>query len=49
MQWSGNATIGFNADGMLFENHHISGISGNSVACKSSPWTNIIYQLCKLM
>jgi len=49
MAWHGNATIGFNAGGTLFENHPLSGMAYvNSIACTNQSrtvWTNLVYRL----
>ena len=49
MSWHGNATVGFNAGGTLFENHPLTGTSSaNSVACLSystTVWMNLVYKL----
>ena len=49
MTWNGNATVGFNAGGTLFENHPLSGTANtNSIACTNyshSAWTNLVYKL----
>ena len=50
MQWSGDpATIGFNADGGLFENHPLSEtLNSSDIACQRFPetvWNNVVYQL----
>ena len=50
MQWSGDpATIGFNADGGLFENHPLSEtLNSRDIACQRFPetvWNNVVYQL----
>ena len=49
MEWSGSATIGFNADNDLFQNHPLSRTrSSNSIACQNYPdsvWNNLVYQL----
>ena len=50
MQWSGEpATIGFNADGGLFENHPLSEtLNSRDIACQRFPetvWNNVVYQL----
>ena len=51
MEWSGNATVGFNAAGKFFHSHFLSGThSITNIACINSPqssWSNIIYQLSK--
>jgi len=47
--WPGNATIGFNAGGTLFQNHPLSGTTAASdIAClnySTTVWTNLIYRL----
>ena len=49
LQWHGGASIGFNGDeGKFYQNYHAADI--DDVACSNSPtspWSNIIYQLCK--
>ena len=50
MEWSGEpATIGFNADEGLFENHPLSGApNSRDIACENFPetvWNNVVYQL----
>lgn len=49
MGWSGNATIGFKAEGNNYENHMFSGNSARLVACldltSNSSWSNVIYEL----
>ena len=49
MSWHGNATVGFNAGGTLFENHPLTGTSSaNLIACLSysnTVWTNLVYKL----
>ena len=51
LTWSGGATIGFNADGIFYENHKISQSTNvRNVACLNLPdsaWSNVLYQLCK--
>ncbi len=51
MQWSGDATIGFNSDGSFFNNYDMSGTpTANLVACRNQPdsvWSSIIFQLGK--
>ena len=49
MSWHGNATVGFNAGGTLYENHPLAGTSSaNSVSCLSystAVWMNLVYKL----
>ena len=49
MEWSGDATIGFNTDDTFFINHPLSGMdSTNEIACLNSPdnvWNNVVYIL----
>ncbi len=50
LQWSNEATIGFNAGGDIYENHPLSGQThANSIACvhtnHNTPWNNVIYDL----
>ena len=48
MDWSGKATIGFNAGGEYYVNHPLSRQSfSNAVACLNgnSEWNNIVYDL----
>lgn len=47
MEWSGFATVGFNLNGDLYENHPLTGLpSANAIAClNQSRWYNQIYQL----
>ena len=49
MEWSGGATIGFNANNTYFANHRLSGsFRANEVACLNSPitdWSNLVYQI----
>lgn len=47
MEWSGGATIGFNAAGNFYRNHHFSGANARNIACIKTPVTNLIYQLSK--
>ena len=51
LEWSANATIGFNTDGTLYRNHYLSGSSSAvNIACLNSldsPWSSVVYQLCK--
>ena len=52
LEWSGGATIGFNAAGNFYQNHHLSGTYAKNIACLNTPvtsWTNIIYQLSKCL
>ena len=50
MEWSDEATIGFNAGGDLFENHPLSGsLEANAIDCvhvtQGSVLNNVIYDL----
>lgn len=48
--WSGDATIGFSAEGKLFQNHYLSGTYAKNIACLNSGvtiWSNVIYQLSR--
>ena len=49
MEWSGQATIGFNTDGTFFVNHPLSGMDNTSeIACLNAPetvWSNVVYQI----
>ena len=51
MGWSGNATIGYKAEGNNFENSKFNGSSARLIAClnssSNSSWTNIIHKLSK--
>lgn len=51
MGWSGNATIGYKAEGEDFVNNAFSGNGARLVACQNyssnTTWTNIIYKLGK--
>jgi hypothetical protein len=51
MGWSGNATIGYKAQGENFLNNTFSGNGARLVACQNyssnTTWTNIIYGLSK--
>ena len=52
MGWSGNATIGYKAEGENFMNNAFSGNEARQVACQNyssnTTWTNIIYKLSKI-
>ena len=49
MEWSGGATIGFNAAGDFYVNHPFSGsVNAHDIACESNPdsnYHNIVYLL----
>ena len=50
LQWSNEATIGFNAGGEFYDNHPLSGEPhANSIACvhigDNTTWNNVIYDL----
>ena len=52
MEWSGRATIGYYADGDLYENHPLTGSpNAREIAClgynssQPSQWTNLVYSL----
>ena len=49
MQWSDEATIGYNAAGEYYMNHPLSGLlEANLIGCvhvPESPWNNVIYDL----
>ena len=52
MEWSVRATIGYYADGDLYENHPLTGSpNANEIAClgnsssQPSQWTNVVYHV----
>ena len=53
MEWSDTVGIGINANGKFYRNHNMSRSSrANEIACLNYPdsdWSNVLYQLCKLL
>ena len=53
MEWSSDVGIGINGDGRFYFNHALSKTeNAHQIACLNSPssdWSNILYQLCKLL